>query len=156
MKSDLQKVYEYVNTQPLGSEFNIRLIMKKLDIPQNTASAALCYLTTKGMFERKKEKDYSPGTGYPLVVYRFIKKIDKAKHSKPIEHKRVVIKRKVKPVAEEKPKRKYEKKKPVIDINDLYEITNALFNCCVQLEIFASRLKEVTNGKVSKSVRPAP
>ena len=154
-KSDLQRAYEYINQQPIGTDFNVHTIMDEVGLPQNTASAALAFLSANGMMEKQKEKIRIKGTSNPVSVYRFVKKIDKREHSKPIEHKRTIIKRTVKPAAA--PNRDV----PIIgtatlDLEKLKRITDALFNCCVELEIYMTEIKEARDGKISTSVRPAP
>ena len=150
-KSDLQKVYEWINKQPIGTDFNIHSIMAGAGVPQNTASASLAFLTGNGMLEKQKEKTRLAGKSNPVSVYRFVKKIDKREHSKPKEHTRVVIKLKPK-IAKEKIKIETTK----VDLEKLKKITNALFECCVELEIFMTEIQEAKNGKISASVRPTP
>lgn len=154
-KSDLQRAYEYINKHDIGAEFHVHVIMQEVGIPQNTASAALAYLANSGMLERFPEKVRPKGRTYPVVLYKLAKRIDKNQHSKPIDHKRVVVNRKLKP-AEVKYKRGHIKvASSKVNLAALQKLTETLFECCVQLEIFMAELKEAEYGKVQASVRSA-
>ena len=158
-KSDLQRVFEHISKQGLNSTFTIHSIMEKVEVPQNTASAALAFLRNKGMLEKFPEKIRIKGKSNPVTVYKFVKEIDKREHSKPIDHKRVVVNRKVKP-AKVAPA-KINRDVPIIgtaslDLEKLKKISDAMLNCCIELEIFMNEIKEAKDGKIQTSVRSSP
>lgn len=161
-KSDLQRVFEYINKQELGAVFYTRSIMESVGIPQNTSSASLAYLYGHGMLEKLPEKIRPPGRTYPMIVYKFAKRIDKTEHSKPIDHKRIVGKRKIKtPKPAVVKQAVINRDVPIIgtallDLEKLKKISDALLNCCIELEIFMNEIKEAKNGKIQTSVCPAP
>ena len=155
-KSDLQRTYEHISSKTFGTEFNVHTIMSDVGIPQNTASASLAYLSNNGMLEKLKDKIRPKGKNYPVIVYRYVKNIDKSQHSKPIEHKRVVTKLKPKKVKPAKVNRDV----PIIgtallDLEKLKKISDAVLQCCIDLEIFMNEIKEAKDGKIQTSVRSA-
>lgn len=146
-KSQSQKVYEWVSSNDVGTEFHMHDIAKATGISNQNVSSALNYLMKIEMIEKLPVKKYFRDiSSHPLTIYKYVKNQDKRENSKPIDYVR--------------PQRIVKKRKVVIDtkkvnITKLRNMIGKVLECAVELEEFLHEIEEANNGQVQTSVRPA-
>jgi hypothetical protein len=99
--STAQLVYEWIVKHKTGFKFSYQEPATALKIPTEkwpNVSAALITFQKKGMIRANGQRMMvgPKGRKYPTTVFEFIKMIDRRHHSKPIDHKKVKVNKKVK------------------------------------------------------------
>jgi len=99
-KSTSQLVYEWIARNNTGFRFSYQEPATALQLPSEkwpNVSAALCMLKKYGAIRVSGSRMLIGPSGrrYPTTVYEFIKHIDRNQHSKPIDHKKNRVSKKV-------------------------------------------------------------
>jgi hypothetical protein len=99
-KSTSQLVYEWISRNNTGFKFSYQEPAIALQLPSEkwpNVSAALCMLKRYGAIKVSGSRMLIGPSGrrYPTAVYEFISHIDRRQHSKPIDHKKNRVSKKV-------------------------------------------------------------